>query len=66
MRPYIFVLLAFLGVAGAAVGASNGPVVTLPGQEHWVKQSGGFSMAVLYGNPAKGGFYVMRLKTGAG
>jgi len=42
--------------------AASGPVVVMPGQEHWAAQPGNFSMAVLYGDPSKSDFYVVRLK----
>lgn len=55
---------AAIGSAAYAANA-NAPVVVMPGHEHWGKPDMGASTAVLYGNPDAGGFYVVRLKTGA-
>ncbi|MDP9016867.1 MAG: cupin domain-containing protein [Candidatus Eremiobacteraeota bacterium] len=57
--------LALLGALVSTVFAASSPTVVMPGKEHWVKQDGGYSMAVLYGDPSKDGYYVVRLKTGA-
>ncbi|MFN2449359.1 MAG: cupin domain-containing protein [Candidatus Baltobacteraceae bacterium] len=64
MRSYFLAFAVLVALRAAAVTAAAGPVFVMPGQEHWVKQQGGFSMAVLYGNPSKPGFYAVRLKTG--
>jgi anti-sigma factor ChrR (cupin superfamily) len=53
---------AFVAALCGVAFAASAPVVVTPGQEHWVAQPGHFSMAVLYGDPSKGGFYVVRLK----
>lgn len=58
------ILLAFalaLG-AGAAAWAASSPTIVMPGQMKWQPQPGNYSMAVLYGNPDKPGYYVIRLK----
>lgn len=57
-----FVVLAFVAAFSAAAYAASVPVTVVPGQEHWTPQPGNYSMAVLYGDPSKDGFYVMRLK----
>lgn len=57
-----FVILAFVAAIGAAAYAASDPVTVVPGREHWTAQPGNYSMALLYGNPSKDGFYVMRLK----
>lgn len=59
-----FALVILTGAALAA-NAAQAPIVVMPGHETWAKQPGGYLMAPLYGNPAKPGFYVVRLKTGA-
>lgn len=56
--------LAFSAALGGAAVAASGPSVTMAGHEKWVAQPGGYSMAVLYGNPSKPGYYNIRLKTG--
>ena len=65
MRSYILALAVLVGLSTVSVAAAGGPTVVMPGQEKWVKQDGGFSMAVLYGDPSKPGYYVVRLKTGS-
>ena len=59
------VAVALFGVLASTVLAASSPTVVMPGKETWVKQDGGYSMAILYGDPSKAGFYVVRLKTGA-
>jgi quercetin dioxygenase-like cupin family protein len=63
-------LLAALAVAGVTLGASastsSAPTVVMPGHEVYGKPDMGASMAVLFGNPDKPGFYVVRMKVGAG
>jgi uncharacterized RmlC-like cupin family protein len=49
---------------GTAAIAGEGPTISMPGQEQWKPQPGKYSMAVLYGDPSKAGFYVVRLKMG--
>lgn len=58
--------LALIAAVVTTALAASTPTVVMPGTEHWAKQPGGFSMAVLYGDPAKPGFYAVRLKVGAG
>lgn len=50
-------------VMGVALAASS-PTVVMPGHETWQKPQMGASEAVLFGNPGKSGFYVVRLKVG--
>ncbi|MBV8154953.1 MAG: cupin domain-containing protein [Candidatus Eremiobacteraeota bacterium] len=57
---------ALLATAGTAVVAADMPTVVTPGQEQWKHQDqGNYDMAVLYGDPSKAGFYVVRLKVPA-
>lgn len=58
-------VIAFFAALASTVLAASSPTVVMPGQEKWTPQPGGYSMAVLYGDPSKSGFYVVRLKTGA-
>lgn len=58
-------ILALFVFLASTVLAASGPTVVMPGKERWVSQPGGYSMAVLYGDPTKPGFYVIRIKTGA-
>jgi quercetin dioxygenase-like cupin family protein len=54
-------LMVFAGVASAATT----PVVTTPDATSWVAGTGGYKgtqVAVLLGDPAKSGMYVMRMK----
>jgi len=53
------------GALVSTVLPASSPTVVMPGKEKWMPQPGGYSMAVLYGDPSKSGFYVVRLKTGA-
>jgi quercetin dioxygenase-like cupin family protein len=53
---------ALLALSGAAVVAADMPTVVTPGQEQWKPQTGNYEMAVLYGDPSKADFYVVRLK----
>jgi quercetin dioxygenase-like cupin family protein len=57
--PLLFAVI----LSGAAIAASTVTMV-MPGQEKYMPQPGNYSMAVLYGNPSKPGFYVIRLKFG--
>jgi quercetin dioxygenase-like cupin family protein len=64
----IFKIVFPLALVAAMVGtvvAASAPTIVMPGKEQWVAQQGGYSMAVLYGDPSKSGFYVVRLKTGS-
>ena len=66
MRMFRFAMPCALVVSMAtAVLAASSPTMVMPGKEQWVKQQGGYSMAVLYGDPAKSGYYAVRFKTGA-
>lgn len=61
------IALAFL-TAGAAVAAAM-PTIVIAGQEHWNPGTGmmkGAQVAVLAGNPAKAGLYIVRVKVPAG
>lgn len=65
MRLLRSILVAFtVATVGltASAATSSSPTVVMPGQIHWAAQPGNFSMGVLYGDPSKSGFYVMRLK----
>ena len=57
--------LVFFGALVSTVLAASSPTVVMPGKEKWAPQPGGYSMAVLFGDPSKPGLYVVRLKTGA-
>lgn len=50
-----------LGVTASASTGST-PTIVMPDSVHWAQQPGNFQMAVLYGDPTKPGFYVLRLK----
>src|SRR5579884_1758665 len=60
----IRVLLAFAIALGlsAAAWAGSSPKIVMPNQLAWAPQPDKSSMAVLYGDPSKTGFYVLRLK----
>lgn len=63
MRTFrVLVAGATLALIAATASAASMPTVDMPTSLHWVAQPGNFSMAVLYGNPSKPGFYVMRMK----
>lgn len=62
MRLFRSVLVALALAAISATAWAASPTIVKPGQEHWMPQPGNFSMAVLYGDPSKAGFYVIRLK----
>lgn len=53
---------ALLAVLGTAAIAADAPTISMAGQEQWKAQPGNYSMAILYGDPSKAEFYVMRLK----
>ncbi|HET9095235.1 MAG TPA: cupin domain-containing protein [Candidatus Baltobacteraceae bacterium] len=63
MRQFrvLLALAIALGIGGAAWAASS-PTIVMPAQLKWQPQPGNYSMAVLYGNPGKSGYYVIRLK----
>jgi quercetin dioxygenase-like cupin family protein len=66
MRLSSILLAALLvGAAGVAAVAAGTPTVVTPGQEQWKAQEGNYQMAVLFGDPSKPGFYVVRLKVPA-
>jgi quercetin dioxygenase-like cupin family protein len=72
MRRYVSVALAAMFtvvLAGFAVAASTTPSIVISGQEHWTAGTGmlkGVQVAVLAGDPAKSGLYIVRLKLPAG
>lgn len=72
MRKYFSVALAAVFtvvLAGFALAASMAPTITISGREHWSAGTGmlkGVQVAVLAGDPAKSGLYVVRLKLPAG
>jgi uncharacterized RmlC-like cupin family protein len=47
---------------GAVAAASSSVIVVQPGQEVWQVQPDKTSVAVLYGDPSKPGYYAMRVK----
>jgi quercetin dioxygenase-like cupin family protein len=58
-----------LVTAGAAFASSMAPTIVISGQEHWNPGTGmmkGAEVAVLAGNPAKPGLYIVRVKVPAG
>ncbi|HET7815627.1 MAG TPA: cupin domain-containing protein [Candidatus Baltobacteraceae bacterium] len=59
---YFFAFAAAFAIATSAAFAAGAPTVVMPGQEKYTAQPGNYQMAVLYGNPAKAGFWVVRLK----
>jgi quercetin dioxygenase-like cupin family protein len=61
----ILVSVAVLAL-GATAWAASAPKVVMPGHEVYSKPDMGASMAVLYGDPAKRGLYIVRMKVGAG
>lgn len=66
MRVFSILLCAvLLAAAGTAVLAADSPTAVTPGQEQWKPQPGNYSMAVLYGDPSKPDYYVVRLKVPA-
>jgi quercetin dioxygenase-like cupin family protein len=67
MRNFSGMLVAaFLAVAGSAAFAAGSVITVAAGSEHWMSASGpasqGVMNAVLVGNPAGTGFFVMRIK----
>lgn len=65
MRLFRIVLVLFTVVSlamTASAATMSSPTVVMPGQLKWQPQAGNYSMAVLYGNPEKAGYYVVRLK----
>ena len=71
MQRYFSAVLAIVfaaDVTGFAL-ASNGPTIVKSGQERWTAGTGlmkGNQVAVLAGNPAKAGLFIVRLKLPAG
>jgi len=56
---------ALLAVAGATAFAANAPTLVPPSQVHWTAGTGalaGKRIALLVGNPAKAGAFVMRVE----
>lgn len=56
-------------VSGFALAASMAPTIVIAGQEHWNAGTGmmkGAQVAVLAGNPATSGLYIVRVKVPAG
>ena len=72
MRKYISVMLGVVfiaAVAGLGLAKSMAPTIVMSGQEHWTAGTGmmkGAQVAVLLGNPAKSGLYIVRVKVPAG
>src|SRR6266566_1072789 len=72
MRKSLSVVLAvafIAALAGFALAKSMAPTIVVPGQEHWNAGAGmmkGAQVAVLAGNPAKSGLYIVRVKVPAG
>lgn len=60
----LLALTVALSVGVAAWAAAAGPTVVMNGTEKWGKPQMGMQEAVLYGNPDKAGFFVVRLKAG--
>ena len=65
-------MLASIVASAAVVGlaaASTAPTIVISGAEHWNPGTGmmkGAQVAVLAGNPATGGLYIVRVKVPAG
>ncbi len=61
-------ILAFLLAGGVPVlvSAKSAPIIVLPAATHWTTLTSGpmagAQMAVLFGNPAKAGSYIIRVK----
>jgi quercetin dioxygenase-like cupin family protein len=71
MSKYFSVMLAVIFAAALArfALASSGPTIVMSGQEHWTAGTGlmkGAQVAVLAGNPAKAGLFIVRFKLSAG
>lgn len=66
MHTFSVVFALAIAVAGAVSIAAETPTLVAMGSEHWVAATGpasqGVMQAVLYGNPVKSGFYVVRIK----
>jgi anti-sigma factor ChrR (cupin superfamily) len=61
LKPLLF-SAALLAMLGTAAIAADSPAISMAGHEQWKAQPGNYSMAVLYGDPSKAEFYVVRLK----
>lgn len=64
MTRTLLALAIVLSLGAAAWAAAAGPTVVMNGTEKWGKPQMGMQEAVLYGNPDKAGFFVVRLKAG--
>ncbi len=64
-KLHTLVLLGIFSGTWANAIAASGPTTVTPGQEHWTKLKDKTSIAVLYGNPDKPGFTVIRIKVPA-
>ena len=65
MRASPFVFFALLIAASGAIAIADSVTTVSSGQEAWKAQPDKSSMAVVYGDPSKPGFYVIRLKVPA-
>lgn len=66
MRSLFFTLAAVAAFSTVVFAASTAkPTIVMPDKIQWHAEKGGFSDAVLYGNPDKGGFWTVRLKAPA-
>lgn len=69
MLRFLSAVAAFALVTASAAFAASMPTIVISGQEHWNPGTGmmkGAQVAVLAGNPAKAGLYVVRVKIPAG
>ncbi len=72
MRKYFSIMIGVIFIAALArfaFAASMAPIIVMSGQEHWNAGTGmmkGAQVAVLAGNPAKPGLYIVRVKVPAG
>jgi quercetin dioxygenase-like cupin family protein len=72
MRKYFSVMLVVVftaAIVGFALAKSMAPTIVVSGQEHWSAGTGmlkGVQVAVLAGDPATSGLYIVRLKLPAG
>ena len=66
MKTRLLLGILFASVLPLSALAKGGPVVVLPGTTHWTAITtgamAGAQMAVLLGNPAKSGPYIIRVK----
>lgn len=69
MRRFLSAAVALALLCAGAAFAASMPTIVISGQEHWNPGTGmmkGAQVAVLAGNPAKGGLYIVRVKVPAG